>query len=141
MKSPAIPLGITLLILYTGCTSYCPGKKLFVDVWIQYPGDSVSIFADSSLIATRSSNELVLASIRDKRNKVAEICTVKDSLAISIFYNSRDTMQPVSSKDTSFYIHPKEIKGFSVATDYAHVIRVFLDDNKVGYGVYEPNSR
>lgn len=141
MKRIVLPFWIAPLFLYAGCNSYCSGRKLFVDIGILFPGDSVSIYADNSLIATKSVKELVLTSIRSKRNKVAEICATEDSLLISIFYNSKDSSQHIPSKDTSFYIHVKEIKGFSIAMNVTHEIGVHLDDVNDGYGIYEPDSR
>lgn len=128
-------------MLCSGCNSYCSGRKLFVDARILFSVDSLSIYADNVLIATKSANNPVLTSIRDKRNRVAEICATRDSVLISISYNSRDSSQHIPSKDTSFYIHVKEIKGFSVTINIKHEIWVLLDDVNHGYGMYEPNSK
>ncbi|SEW51617.1 hypothetical protein [Chitinophaga arvensicola] len=132
---------IAFSFLYTGCNTYCFGTKISVEIGILFPGDSVSIYADNTLIATKSVKEIVSVAIRDKRNKVAEICATKDSILINIFYSSMDTSQHIPSRDTSFYIHPKEIRGFSIAVDKIHEIAVFFDKVNGGYGIYEPNSR
>lgn len=141
MKGTVLFFFIALLSLYVGCNSYCSGTKLSVGIAILFPWDSLSIYADSALIATKSVNEVMVKTLRDKRSKVAEICATKDSILIRVYYNLKDTSQHIPAKDTSFYIHVKEINGFSIAMDITHEIGVFLDDVNHGYGMYEPDSR
>lgn len=132
---------IILSFLCPGCNFYCPGKKVFISTPIFFPGDSLSIYVDSALIATKSDKELMVRSIRDKRTRVAEICATKDSILINVFYNSIDTSKHIPSRDTCFYIHPKDVNGVSIVVDVVHEIVVYLDKVNGGYGIYEPDSR
>jgi hypothetical protein len=141
MNKVVLPFLIIISSLYAGCSPYCSGTKLFVDVSYGVPGDTLSIYADSVLIGTKSFTENVLTTLRKKKNRITEICVTKDSLLIEIFYSSKDLSKHIPSKDTSFYIHAKEIRGFSISTDVAHEINVYLDKVEGGYGIYEPDSR
>jgi hypothetical protein len=130
---------IIISFLYGACKPYCSGIQLSVSVGYASPGDTLSIYTDSTLIVSKLFQHDLLSSIRDKRNKVTEICATKDSLLINISYNSKDSSKHISAKDTSFYIHPKELKGFTVGLSIRHEIHVYLDKVKGGYGVYEPD--
>ncbi|MEV4887101.1 hypothetical protein SAMN05660461_5833 [Chitinophaga ginsengisegetis] len=141
MNKAILSFLIAPLFLYAGCSFYCSGTKLFVGVAIAMPGDTLSIYADNKLIATKSVNEIIVTSLRDKRNRVAEICATKDSILIRIFYNFKDSSQHIPSKDTSFYIHVKDINGLSIALSDTHEMNIILDKVKGGFGIYEPDSR
>jgi hypothetical protein len=139
MNRVVLPFLIIISYLYIGCNVYCSGTQLSVDICYASGGDTLSIYADSTLIATKSFPHGRVNSLRDKRNKVAEICATKDSLLISIFYSSKDTSKHILLKDTSFYIHPKELKGLSVGVSLRYEIYLYLDKVKGGYGDNEPD--
>ncbi|WP_145671483.1 hypothetical protein [Chitinophaga polysaccharea] len=91
--------------------------------------DSLKVILNNKVMIEKVIKEEYDGHFESKKDRLATWCISEDSVLVKIIFNSRDT---------SFYLHPKLIKGWYVGCDLQKYIDIYYDYEKGGLGDYAP---
>ncbi|TWF39063.1 hypothetical protein FHW36_106287 [Chitinophaga polysaccharea] len=117
------------LFLSNSCNLICSGKRVSVGLIYANENDSLKIILNDKIVVDKVIYHGYNGRFRDRKDRLATWCISEDSTLIKIRINSRDT---------SFYLHPKWIKGWYVGCSMKGDIDVYYDYEVGGLGNYEP---
>ena len=117
------------LFLENSCNLVCTGKRIPVGLIYANPSDSLKIILNNKVVVDKVIKEGYDGHFLAKKDRLATWCISEDSVLVKVIFNSRDT---------SFYLHPKLIRGWYIGCNLRRYIDVYYDKEVGGLGDYAP---